>query len=612
MDLRDVTLREQFLAQLPHAPGVYVMRNAAGQVLYVGKAVDLHGRVHSYFRPSGDDRHFIPRLPSEMADLEIWVTSSEREALLLENNLIKELRPRYNVLLRDDKSYLMVRLDATHTWPRFETVRGLPKDDGARWFGPYHSSSAVRFVLSFIGKYFCFRTCSDAVFVSRKKPCLQFHIRRCEAPCTRSVDREAYLKRLQKATLYLEGKLRVLMRDVRREMKQAAEDLEFERAAQLRDLLFSLEKLSEPQHVVTTDFVATDAVGFVREDAFVSLVVLEVRAGSVSAHRQMVEEFPPGLFDEDILSSFLTQHYLSRSRVPARILVPFEPSSAGPLMSVLSDLAEDGTVEFVIPGEDKSRRLLQLAQTNARHRLTLQTELEVERDLGRLASRLHLPAPPGRMECYDISHLQGKDPVASMVVFTGGRPTKKSYRQFHLQTVVPGDDYGALREVITRRLARASEQGWELPDLMVIDGGRGQLHAVMQVLAEKGCDPRVHVVALAKMHGADGPPERVFLPNVKDPLPVPGSGRELFLLVRMRDEAHRFARKAQYRRREKTFHSRLEQVPGVGHKRCAFLLRTFGSLEGIRSAGLEELAKKGKISLKLAETILDFLKEIPS
>jgi excinuclease ABC subunit C len=614
MDLRDPAAREILLSSLPHAPGVYVMRNVAGQVLYVGKALDLFSRVHSYFRASGDTRHFISRLPDELADLEVWVTQSEREALLLENNLIKELKPRYNVRLRDDKSYLMIRVHLTHPWPRFETARGLPQEDGARWFGPYHAASAVRFFLSFIGRYFRFRTCSDTVFASRKRPCLQYHMGRCEAPCCREVDAVAYRRRVEKALLYLEGSFDRLIRDVRKEMKQAAADLEFEKAAGLRDLLFALEKCAQPQRVVTSDLTPVDAVGFVREGERLSLVVLEVRGGQLAAHRQLVVDAPMELYDPEILSSFLFQHYASRTELPERVLVPFAPDAAVSLGAQLSEAA--GRTVALFPGpaaaDSPEGKLLHLAEVNARHRLTLQAELEVDADLGRLASRLHLPGIPRRMECYDVSHIQGRDTAASMVVFVEGRPSPKSYRQFHVRDVAPGDDYGALREVLARRLARAGEAGWELPDLMVIDGGRGQLRAVTgildQVAGPAGLSlERLRVVSLAKQHAAAGPPERVFLAGQKDPIPITPAARELGLLVRMRDEAHRFANRARVKRQEKVFSSKLSEVPGLGEKRVTALLRAFGSVERVRAATPEELAKAGRFSLDLARKILEFL-----
>lgn len=614
MDLRDPAARETFLASLPHAPGVYVMRNVAGQVLYVGKALDLFARVHSYFRASGDTRHFISRLPEELADLEIWVTQSEREALLLENNLIKELKPRYNVRLRDDKSYLMIRVHLLHPWPRFETARGLPQEDGARWFGPYHAASAVRFFLSFIGRYFRFRTCSDSVFASRKKPCLQYHMGRCEAPCCREVDAVAYRRRVEKALLYLEGSFERLIRDVRKEMKQAAADLEFEKAAGLRDLLFALEKCAQPQRVVTSDLTPVDAVGFVREGERLSLVVLEVRAGQLAAHRQLVVDAPMELYDPEILSSFLFQHYAVRTELPERVLVPFAPDAAEALSGQLSEVAGRPVtiVSGTVDADSPEGKLLHLAGVNARHRLALQAELEVDADLGRLASRLHLPGVPRRLECYDVSHTQGRDTAASMVVFLDGRPAPKFYRQFHVRDVAPGDDYGALREVLARRLARAGEAGWELPDLMVIDGGRGQLRAVTGILdlaaSSAGLSiDRLRVVSLAKQHDADGPPERVFLAGQKEPIPITPAHRELGLLVRIRDEAHRFANRARVKRQEKVFSSKLSEVPGLGEKRVTALLRAFGSVERVRAATPEALAKAGRFNLALAQKILEFL-----
>ena len=429
MDLREPAIRKSFLDGLPHLPGVYVMRNAAGQVLYVGKAVDLHARVNSYFHPGSDTRHFVSRLPGELADIEIWVTASEREALLLENNLIKELRPRYNVMLRDDKSYLMIRVDVSHPFPRFESVRGLPKDDGARYFGPYHSSSAVRFLMSFLGKYFHFRTCSDAVFSARKRPCLQYHMGRCEGPCTLDVNAGDYRQRVEQAMLWLDGQFEKLARDIKREMKAAAAALEFEKAARMRDLLFAIEKCAQPQRVVGMDFTPTDAVGWVRDGETLSLAMLEVRRGVLGVHRQMVVDVFGEVEDGEILSSFLYSHYLSRGEAPQRVVVPFLPDGQESLEAALGErFGHEVQILAPDPADTPLQNLLGLARVNAQHRLQLQGEMDVQEHLARLAARLHLNAPPHRMECFDISHMQGRDAAVSMAVFIDGCSMLKLYR----------------------------------------------------------------------------------------------------------------------------------------------------------------------------------------
>ncbi len=609
MDLRDPATRKSFLDGLPHAPGVYVMRNVSGQVLYVGKARDLHARVNGYFHPGSDTRHFVPRLPEEMADLEIWVTASEREALLLENNLIKELRPRYNVMLRDDKSYLMIRVDVAHPFPRFETVRGLPRDDGARYFGPYHSASAVRFFMSFLGKYFHFRTCSDAVFASRKRPCLQYHMGRCEAPCTRPVDAAAYRRRVDQAVLWLDGQFERLIRDVKKEMKAAAANLEFEKAAKLRDLLFAIEKCAQPQRVVGMDFTPTDAVGWVREGDQLSLAVLEVRRGVLGVHRQMVVDVLDDIEDGEILSTFLYSHYMARGEAPLRVVVPLVPDGRESLEAALAEQFGH-EVRIVLPdGLAALENLLNLARVNAQHRLQLQGEMDVQEHLARLASRLHLGAPPHRMECFDVSHTQGRDTAASMAVFIDGRPAPRLYRHFHVRTAEAGDDYGALREVIARRLERAGEKNWELPDLMVIDGGRAQLQVALQALSHSihADTTRLAVIALAKQHGADGPPERVFLAGRKDPIPLSSGMREWNLLIRLRDEAHRFANRARLQRSKKSYESILSGVPGLGPRRIARLMHAFSDVERIAQASAQDIAHAGGFGLELALKIQEFL-----
>lgn len=611
MDLRDPVIRKNFLEGLPHLPGVYVMRNTAGQVLYVGKSVDLHARVNSYFHPSSDTRHFVSHLPAELAEIEIWVTASEREALLLENNLIKELRPRYNVMLRDDKSYLMIRVDLSHAFPRFESVRGLPKDDGARYFGPYHSASSVRFLMSFLVKYFQFRTCSDTVFATRKRPCLQYHMERCEGPCTLHVDAAHYRQRVEQALLWLDGQFERLAREIKREMKSAAAALEFEKAARMRDLLFAIEKCAQPQRVVGMDFTATDAVGWVREGEALSLAILEVRQGVLGVHRQMVVDILGEVTDSELLSSFLYSHYLSRGEVPQRVVVPFLPDGQKSLETALMEHFGH-EVHILIPSlQDASlENLLKLAHTNARHRLQLQSEMDVQEHLARLAARLHISTPLHRMECFDISHTQGRDTAASMAVFLDGRPAPKLYRQFHVRTAEAGDDYGALREVLARRIKRVGEPNWDLPDLMVIDGGRAQLQVALHAISRSihADTSRMVVIALAKQHDVDGPPERVFLAGRKDPIVLVPEAREWSLLIRLRDEAHRFANRARRQRSEKKYTSQLSQISGLGTRRIARLMQVFSDLERLSQASAEDIARAGGFGLQLAHKIQEFLR----
>jgi excinuclease ABC subunit C len=609
MDLRDETTRREFLQTLPHTPGVYIMKGVKGKVLYVGKAKDLFNRVNSYFRSSGDSRRFVRRLPRVLVSMEIIIVESEREALLLENNLIKEMKPRYNVLLKDDKSYQSIRVNLNDEYPRFIKVRGLPKDDGNTYFGPYHSARSVKYVLSFMGRYFKFRTCSDRVLNSRKKPCLQYHIKRCDAPCCEKISKKVYRERINEALIFLNGDNSKLIKVARKKMKDASEEMQYERAARYRDLIYALDKIVQPQNVVTSDFRSRDAIGYAREGDVVALIILEMRKGTLQTHRELIMEdqfFP----DDEILTTYILQHYSMSSFMPEEIIIPFELSSQNIVESILSEkIVAKAPVKIVVKGADSN--ILSLAQANARNKLLLSREMEIEEQLKTLAGKLKLLKIPDRIECYDISHLQGRDTVASMVVFKEGVPEKSSYRRFKIEHAKGGDDYGALREVMERRLNHRDEKGWELPDLVVIDGGKGQLNSVVTVFREMGVpygNEGVPIVSLAKERGFDGPPDRYFAPGVKDAVNLKGAGRELYILSRIRDEAHRFAVSGHRKlRTAKKIRSQLELIPGVGKQRVNVLLKYFGSIDKIREANVSDIASIPGIGKTLAQGIVQWL-----
>ncbi|MBU1239960.1 excinuclease ABC subunit UvrC, partial [Myxococcota bacterium] len=413
-DLRDEEERRRFLASLPRKPGVYIMKGYQGAVLYIGKANDLFSRVNSYFRPSGDDRYFISRLPRVLRSMEIIIVESEREALLLENNLIKEMKPRYNVLLRDDKSYMSIRLDKKHPYPRFVQVRGTPREDGALYFGPYHSARSVRSVISFVNRHFLFRTCNDRKFASRKRPCLQYHIKRCEGPCVLEVSQKSYRHRIDEAVMFLRGEKEKLVNSLRHRMEEASRLLLFEEAAVVRDLLISLEKIAQPQNVVQGDQTPMDIMGYAKEGDKAALVIMEMRRGMISTHRQtMVETLD--IPDEELVESYIVQHYLALKAMPEKVIIPFDLPSGGAIAELLTERAEH-TVEL-IRDDDQFSKLLGLAHASARSRMTLMGELDVEEQLKTLSVKLKMQRLPQVMECYDISHLQGNWAVGSMVVF---------------------------------------------------------------------------------------------------------------------------------------------------------------------------------------------------
>jgi excinuclease ABC subunit C len=491
------------VATLPRAPGVYLMRDKRDKVIYVGKARDLRARVRSYFNKSGDTRYFVRLLDKILARIEFIVTTNEKEAVLLESTLIKAHRPRYNIHLRDDKNYLLIRIDRKKTYPRVDVVRRL-RSDGARYFGPFHSARAARTAARFVSQHFGLRICSDREFNSRRRPCIQFHMDRCPAPCCRKVDAQSYRERVDDAVLFLKGHKRKLVANLRERMEQASEKLEFEQAAALRDKIQAIQKVVEPQDVINVRQKDQDVVGFHRDGEGVEICLLEVRAGRLVGRRSFLlkrQAFP----DPEVISSFLGLYYTSGHLPPAEVLVPVAIEDDGALADVLSERRQT-RVTVQHPRRSTKKRLVELACRNAAesHRRRVQGPDPIER-VENMARKLHLSRPPRRMECFDISHLHGDQVRGSMAVFIEGRPEKKHYRLFKVEGLNRSDDYEAMWQVLKRRLARAKdaapESGWALPDLLVVDGGRGQLRVALAVLADleiplgaKGVD----VVAIAK------------------------------------------------------------------------------------------------------------------
>ncbi|MBN2723027.1 MAG: excinuclease ABC subunit UvrC [Deltaproteobacteria bacterium] len=603
---------KEFLKNLPHSPGVYIMKGRKEKVLYVGKAVDLKNRVSSYFRRGGDGRYFISRLNRELHHIEILLVKSEKEALLLENNLIKELKPKYNINLRDDKTYPGIEINTSSEFPRIQMVRGLKRRDNVLYFGPYHSSRNVKAVLAFIQKFFRFRTCTDRSMKSRKRPCLQYHMKRCDAPCCNLITSEEYNLQLEHAIMFLKNENTELVETLKREMLTLSEKMEYERAARIRDLLFALNNMAQAQNAISSDFMNRDVIGIAIEGEQTCLLVLEVRRGSITTHHQTVFE-NPGFPDEEIMESFILQHYTARKDVPDEILIPggFEISVE------TSDAVSEKTGKKAIiltPDTQHLNSLMDLAVSSARNTLQLSFEYDIHSQLSALASRLKVKWPIHRMECYDISHHQGKAAVGSMVVFIDGAPVRSLYRTFNLRTTKAGDDYAALREVMRRRLSHRDEKNWELPDLIVIDGGMSQLKSVISVFRSMdihfGTVPPV-IISLAKQRDADGAPDRFFIPEAKEPVHVRGGGRELLLLSAIRDEAHRHAIESHRKISESNLLKlSLENIPGVGRKRAMELLKKFRSIEEIKKATPEEIAQIPALNLKTATVILEFLSGI--
>ena len=599
------------LAALPAEPGVYLLKDRAGKVIYVGKAKSLRPRVQSYFR-GGDERYQVQFLVRRVGDLECLVTRNEKEALILENNLIKQYKPRYNIRLKDDKSYVSVKITGD-AWPRVLVTRRITRD-GSRYFGPFHSASAVRETLDVIRKVFPLRTCSDPVFRNRTRPCLEYQIKRCLGPCVLPVDRAEYEGHLRAVTLLLEGKdvqLRKLLED---RMRRAASELRFEDAARCRDQLRAVAKTGERQRALVHGGGDQDVFGIYREGGFIEAQVLMIRAGKLTANQSFGFadwELP----DEEVLGSLLTQFYQGERFIPDEVLLPVELDDAEPRGELLRE-RKGRAVSILMPRRGEKVRLVELAGANARQAFLERRDDEERSDktARELQERLQLRNPPKRVECVDISTFQGSETVASVVSFDEGRPDPQRYRRFRIRTVVGTDDFASMREVLTRRLGKGLEKN-DLPDLLVIDGGRGQLGIATAVCADLGIST-LDVVGLAKMRversamaaEIERVEERVFLPGRKNPVVLARNSSALFLLQRVRDEAHRFAITYHQKLRDRArLVSPLQTIAGIGEERRRALLRHFGSLARVRAAAVEEIERLPGFGRALAERIKEAL-----
>ena len=596
------------LEAVPPRPGVYLLKDKKGGVLYVGKAKSLRSRVLSYFR-GGDGRYQIGFLVRKIADVECLVTRNEKEALILENNLIKQYKPRYNVRLKDDKSYVSVKITSRDDWPRVLVTRKIVKD-GSRYFGPFHSASAVRETIDVIRKVFPLRTCSDPVFKNRSRPCLEYQIKRCLAPCVLPVDRDEYEGHLKSAALLLEGRDSQLTTALKEKMETASEELRFEEAARLRDQIRAIEKTGERQQVLAHAGLDQDVFGLYREGGFIEVQALMIRAGRLTANQSFGFndwEFP----DEEVLGAVLTQFYQGNRMVPREVLLPIALEDQDARAELLRE--RRGTlVDLLVPQRGAKRRLVELATENARQAFFERRDAQerLEQTAGELQRRLHLRSAPKRLECMDISTFQGGETVGSVVAFDEGRPDTGRYRRYRIRTVEGTDDFGSLREMITRRLTAGLKRD-DLPDLLVIDGGRGQLAVAMAVLEELGVDS-LDVVGLAKARAVRDArssevahtEERVFLPNRTNPVVLARNSNALFLLQQVRDEAHRFAITYHKKLRDRArLRSPLDDVPGVGVTRRKALLKHFGSMTRLRAASVDDVCAVPGIGRALAETI---------
>jgi excinuclease ABC subunit C len=615
----------QKLDTLPERPGVYLYRSADRKVIYVGKAVVLKNRVRSYFQANRDPK--TRRLVSEIADLEWIVTDTELEALILENELIKRYRPRFNIRLRDDKTYPYIKLHWQEDFPKVSIVRRMERD-GGRYYGPFTSAYAVRQTLDGLRRVFPYLDCTREITGQDPKPCLYYHIKRCAGPCIGAVDRDGYRQIIAGLADFLEGNSEEALAQMTTRMQEAAERLQFERAAMLRDQIRAAGQLVERQKVVSGKQEDEDVIAFAQDarTGEACVQVFFIRRGKLIGRETFVLEGVSPEQNGEMVSAFVKQFYDEAAFVPPSILLQKDLDERDIIEQWLRARRGGEKVLLSVPTEGPKHELLQMAGENAAATLTtLQAQWQADTNrqteaLTQLQEALGLSAPPGRIECFDISTLQGTNTVASMVVFAKGAPEKGSYRRFNVKgrgSQGEPDDFASMREVLKRRFRRAVEQAtpdpggkarksdesWKLlPDLLIVDGGKGQLGVAVEVLAELGLTEVVPVTGLAKQH------EELFLPDQPDSILLSPGSQGLFLVQRIRDEAHRFAITAHREKRSKVaIASELDAVPGIGPARRKALLKHFGSLEAIRQASLEELAAVPGMTSAAAQSVRERL-----
>lgn len=593
----------------PRTTGVYLMIGKNGKVIYIGKAKNLRSRIRSYFTGT-DTRPMVSFLVPKIQDLEFIVTDTEKEALILENNLIKEHKPRYNVDLRDDKAFFNIRIDTKSPFPRFELVRRVKKD-GAQYFGPYSSSASVKDTLHFLQQIFPLRTCSNMELKSRKRPCIEYEIKRCTAPCCGLIKSKEYDKLVKDALIFLEGREKKLLSALRSRMTDAARNLRFEEAAVIRNRLAAIRKTLEKQRIVSMSFIDRDVFGLYMERGLTQIYAMFIRKGKIIGRKS----FPLvkiGADSSEILSSLMKRYYDGDVFIPEEIIIP-EYIDDGDVVAEWLTEKRGRRVSIVVPKRGQKKDLLDMAGDNAKNIFLTERNADHDKEeaLQLLSKQLHLKRVPKRIECFDISNFGGTDAVGSMVTFAGGSPRKSEYRRFRIKTVHGMDDYAMIYEVLKRRY-KGKEN---LPDLIIVDGGKGQLGVALTVMKELEIKD-IDIIGLAKEAGNDigrkstsvrKGEDRVYIPGRKDPVYLSRDPKALFLLQRVRDEAHRFA--ISYHRnlkKKKDFHSVLDGIPAVGEFRKKALLTHFGDIEKIKKAPIEELQKVSGIGKETAVQIHNF------
>jgi excinuclease ABC subunit C len=618
------------LPEMPTDSGVYLMKGHEGQVIYVGKAKNLRARLRQYFATSSPDpRPFVSKLPELLADIDVVITRTEKEALILEANLIRQYQPRFNVMLRGDGALILLRIDPQSRWPRVEVVRKRRKDQ-AHYFGPYNSASGVRETLRVLNRHFMLRTCTDAVLQSRTRPCLQYQIKRCPAPCVLDVNRPQYLANVQEAVLFLRGRRMALIEQLEARMSNASENLAFEQAASLRDQIQSVRQVLERQQVVLHEDIDQDIFvlhapppdpALPPHEPLAVVQWLAVREGRLQTSQPLYLGDPQGAADSPqgasaFLSQVIAQHYTDALIIPDEILLSHPIDDAELIGDWLSERRTKKVV-IKIPERGPRKESIDTALRNAAHQLTLYIGHQARSQalLQNLQAALDLSRLPARIECFDISNLQDAAIVASQVVFIQGLPSKTHYRTYHINQSSQ-DDFAAMFEVISRRFRHVAEGEEDAPDLVIIDGGQGQLGAAITALSELGLTDAFDILGLAKARTQAGvaagavefSEERLFKPDSSTPIILPPHSEELRLITLIRNEAHRTAIGFHRKTRDRdSLRSSLDDIPGVGPNRKRALLSHFGSVNGLRAASPDQLAQVPGIPLGLAEKILEFL-----
>jgi len=604
-----MNILEEKLKSIPSNPGVYIMKDADDKVLYVGKAISLSNRVRSYFQAGAKPHALTPSMIPQVKDIDYIITDSEVEALILENNLVQKYKPKYNIKLKDDKRYPYLKV-TTEDFPRIIMTRIVEKD-GSKYFGPYVHYKATRQSIKEITKAFPIRTCNlDLSGEKKHRPCLNFHIGRCLAPCTGIASKEDCQEVAKNVCYFLKGNADDVLKNLTDKMIEASTNLEFERAAQIRDRINSIQQILEKQKVSSSDGEDQDVIGFYQKDDDACVVLFMVRGGKLQDQEHFFLNGTEGSTPTEILTAFIEQYYHEASFIPKTILLQNDIEMQEAVEQWLSE-KRGSAVTLHVPQKGKKLEMVEMAAKNASSILERDKALTVFKkddnpSLIGLRDVLSLPRQPNRIDCFDISNLGGSLAVGSMVVFQDGEPNKSEYRRYRIRTVEGQDDFAMMREVIERRVRDAMEGGTPLPDLIMVDGGKGQLSTAVEVLKEFNLDSTQPIIGLAKKQ------EQIFLPGQSDPVVLDNHSPILHLLQRIRDEAHRFAITYHRKLREKALTSSiLDYIPSIGPRRKQLLIQRFGSIEGIRDASIDELRSVNGITQKIAEDIRKHLGSPP-